>query len=134
MFFYFFVFFFFFFQAEDGIRDPLVTGVQTCALPIFLLIPRFGFAGPAMAFVCAETAIVGIWMFQLTRLGFPANLGNVIWRPLAAGIAMTLVLFAAGEAGFLWQIAAGMISVIVYALVLLALKTFSMEEIHHARA
>src|SRR5258708_24720396 len=27
----------FFFQAEDGIRDDLVTGVQTCALPIFLL-------------------------------------------------------------------------------------------------
>src|SRR5207244_9828786 len=26
--------FFFFFQAEDGIRDDLVTGVQTCALPI----------------------------------------------------------------------------------------------------
>src|SRR5207244_7504091 len=25
----------FFFQAEDGIRDDLVTGVQTCALPIF---------------------------------------------------------------------------------------------------
>src|SRR5258708_17366619 len=24
----------FFFQAEDGIRDDLVTGVQTCALPI----------------------------------------------------------------------------------------------------
>src|SRR5438034_8202955 len=30
----FFVFFFFFFQAEDGIRDHCVTGVQTCALPI----------------------------------------------------------------------------------------------------
>src|SRR6266545_6594221 len=28
--------FFFFFQAEDGIRDKLVTGVQTCALPISL--------------------------------------------------------------------------------------------------
>src|SRR5690554_4516361 len=26
---------FFFFQAEDGIRDADVTGVQTCALPIF---------------------------------------------------------------------------------------------------
>src|SRR5206468_7646950 len=26
--------FFFFFQAEDGIRDLIVTGVQTCALPI----------------------------------------------------------------------------------------------------
>src|SRR5205085_3822346 len=29
-----FVDFFFFFQAEDGIRDLTVTGVQTCALPI----------------------------------------------------------------------------------------------------
>src|SRR5205823_8585438 len=28
------------FQAEDGIRDKLVTGVQTCALPI-LVCPRF---------------------------------------------------------------------------------------------
>src|SRR5574344_2556199 len=27
---------FFFFQAEDGIRDDLVTGVQTCALPIYV--------------------------------------------------------------------------------------------------
>src|SRR5689334_24481735 len=32
--FVFFLFFFFFFQAEDGIRDGTVTGVQTCALPI----------------------------------------------------------------------------------------------------
>src|SRR5690606_39442639 len=30
---------FFFFQAEDGIRDFHVTGVQTCALPIFHLRP-----------------------------------------------------------------------------------------------
>src|SRR5438034_995102 len=29
------MFFFFFFQAEDGIRDHCVTGVQTCALPIY---------------------------------------------------------------------------------------------------
>src|SRR2546427_5865939 len=38
---------FFFFQAEDGIRDLTVTGVQTCALPIYLrarggLRPRQG--------------------------------------------------------------------------------------------
>src|SRR3989441_10677784 len=31
---------FFFFQAEDGIRDKLVTGVQTCALPILLQATR----------------------------------------------------------------------------------------------
>src|SRR2546429_4331080 len=33
-------FVFFFFQAEDGIRDVAVTGVQTCALPISKGIPR----------------------------------------------------------------------------------------------
>ena len=31
------ILYFFFFQAEDGIRDHCVTGVQTCALPISLL-------------------------------------------------------------------------------------------------
>src|SRR5712672_4208150 len=45
---------FFFFQAEDGIRDKLVTGVQTCALPIsghgvFLLRPVRGRYGRSMA-------------------------------------------------------------------------------------
>src|SRR2546429_2420885 len=30
-----YVIIFFFFQAEDGIRDVAVTGVQTCALPIY---------------------------------------------------------------------------------------------------
>src|SRR5947207_15131247 len=32
-------FFVFFFQAEDGIRDHCVTGVQTCALPISTVMP-----------------------------------------------------------------------------------------------
>ena len=35
VFFFFFFFVCFFFQAEDGIRDTSVTGVQTCALPIY---------------------------------------------------------------------------------------------------
>src|SRR2546425_8915964 len=39
------VFFFFFFQAEDGIRDKLVTGVQTCALPISLAPNRSSWTG-----------------------------------------------------------------------------------------
>src|SRR5438552_18766495 len=39
-----FFFFFFFFQAEDGIRDDLVTGVQTCALPISIRSGAMGFS------------------------------------------------------------------------------------------
>src|SRR5947209_15871254 len=37
-----FIFFFFFFQAEDGIRDIGVTGVQTCALPISSSVVQTG--------------------------------------------------------------------------------------------
>src|SRR5207237_2489708 len=51
--FFFMIFFFFFFQAEDGIRDSSVTGVQTCALPISFLpadmtsqILNFGLPAP----------------------------------------------------------------------------------------
>src|SRR3712207_7295568 len=44
------VYWFFFFQAEDGIRDIGVTGVQTCALPIL-------FAGDAEEIVRQQTAL-----------------------------------------------------------------------------
>src|SRR2546429_10021343 len=36
----------FFFQAEDGIRDVAVTGVQTCALPIYIAAVSLPFAIP----------------------------------------------------------------------------------------
>src|SRR5256885_10661296 len=41
--------FFFFFQAEDGIRDYKVTGVQTCALPICRRMPLFSVDSRARA-------------------------------------------------------------------------------------
>src|SRR2546423_15710169 len=41
---------FFFFQAEDGIRDKLVTGVQTCALPIYAVLPSLSKDITAFAF------------------------------------------------------------------------------------
>src|SRR5438034_6002863 len=46
----FLIYVFFFFQAEDGIRDHCVTGVQTCALPIWrermtFVVAGGGFAG-----------------------------------------------------------------------------------------
>src|SRR5256885_4639782 len=52
---------FFFFQAEDGIRDYKVTGVQTCALPILPVLPRVsllivggGHVGQAVARLAAD--------------------------------------------------------------------------------
>src|SRR5690606_40142471 len=43
---------FFFFQAEDGIRDFHVTGVQTCALPIFEQLLAFLREGPDVHLEC----------------------------------------------------------------------------------
>ena len=124
------------FAALDEQRRFLMSTCVGSALRILLLIiliPRFGFVGPAIAFVCAETLIVGIWMFQLTQLGFPANLGNVIWRPLAAGLAMAFILLAVQESPLLWQLCVGALSLLLYGVILFALKTFSIEEIRHAR-
>src|SRR2546426_6253052 len=57
------IFFFFFFQAEDGIRDYKVTGVQTCALPIS---DRSG-ASPGKD-PCPELATrAGIWRFDPSK-------------------------------------------------------------------
>src|SRR2546429_455746 len=67
--------FFFFFQAEDGIRDVAVTGVQTCALPI--LLPR---ASP----VLPSARKPGARSFALRRFAVSADCG----QPTAASAAM----------------------------------------------
>ena len=59
LFFLFFVVcvFCFFFQAEDGIRDVAVTGVQTCALPISSFDAKM--KPRALTVLIAETGIHG---------------------------------------------------------------------------
>src|SRR5687767_16036224 len=54
---------FFFFQAEDGIRDKLVTGVQTCALPISLGASASALRRTLLAeslLLCGAGAILGV--------------------------------------------------------------------------
>src|SRR2546422_11350749 len=55
------MFFVFFFQAEDGIRDVAVTGVQTCALPISTNTP---------------VMLVGMWGVWYLGCGLAAHGGN----------------------------------------------------------
>src|SRR2546426_7436718 len=59
--------FFFFFQAEDGIRDYKVTGVQTCALPIS---PTLSFASDIVDVPPANERVGGpqlmaSWLFPV---------------------------------------------------------------------
>ena len=65
-----FLMFFFFFQAEDGIRDSPVTGVQTCALPIsltfFIVLPFFlkiQYSFVTSMIVATVSTIVAYWLF-----------------------------------------------------------------------
>jgi O-antigen/teichoic acid export membrane protein len=125
------------FAALDEQKRYLVStcvGSSLRLLLLILLIPLFGFIGPAIAFVCAETAIVGIWIIQLARLGFPAHIVSTMWRPLLAGAAMCAVLFFGYATNAIFaRIGVAALAISVYVIVLFALKTFSSKELHHVR-
>src|SRR3712207_6985118 len=65
----------FFFQAEDGIRDIGVTGVQTCALPIFLFNCA-GFVHQNTALTCTDEE----WEFA-----FALNV-RAMWKAVRAAL------------------------------------------------
>ncbi|MEO5717014.1 MAG: flippase [Chthoniobacterales bacterium] len=124
------------FAALDEQKKFLLSTCVGSTLRLILLvvlIPRYGFVGPSIAFVCAETVIVGIWIYQLGQLGHHANFGRLIWRPLTAGAAMGFVLYAVREAPLIWQIGGAALSLLIYALAIFALRTFSSQEIQQAR-
>src|ERR1041384_2689151 len=67
------VFFFFFFQAEDGIRDKLVTGVQTCALPICWFSRKR----------VARAGVLYVWFLRELSIAVGSEKNSGMWRPLA---------------------------------------------------
>src|SRR3989475_12735804 len=88
--------FFFFFQAEDGIRDLTVTGVQTCALPIskcarWNLAPlddrleqiealaRAANSGRVAA-ATEQVALIRWQSYDLVRVGKPRRMEFATWR------------------------------------------------------
>lgn len=124
------------FAALDAQKGFFLTTTIGSVLRVALLvalIPHYNYVGPAIAFVCAEILTVGLWIFQMHKLGYPAQLGNVLWRPLAAGAAMACVLYLCAGSSLIWQIAGAGLSVLTYGAALFALRTFSSEEISQAR-
>src|SRR2546430_5477778 len=76
---------FFFFQAEDGIRDLTVTGVQTCALPISAGGPPPGARRPGGSAVSARSDVL-LWARRvIARQAAPAH--QILEIPDDAGLA-----------------------------------------------
>src|SRR2546421_375047 len=72
------IFFFFFFQAEDGIRDLIVTGVQTCALPISPIAEVRDRRRPQEIADNVSTLIAGDHRGLLSGIGAGACRGDVV--------------------------------------------------------
>jgi hypothetical protein len=89
--------------------------------------------GPAIAFVCAETVTVGMWIYQLQKMGYPAHMVKMLWRPIVAGAVMALVLVSFLNSPLIWQLVGAVLSILSYGGLLFAVRTFSTEEIHQAR-
>src|SRR5258708_19290327 len=93
---------FFFFQAEDGIRDDLVTGVQTCALPI----SAFAIESPETTYSAAfvPSNIMGLNTSPNAATGvnllpYLANYSNGFSTPLAPDL-LAKVAFEPGWGHF----------------------------------
>jgi len=124
------------FAALDAQKSFFATTLIGSALRIVLLvtlIPKYNFVGPAIAFVCAEMVTVGMWIYQVQKLGYPAHLVNMLWRPIVAGAVMALVLVSFLNSPLIWQLVGAVLSILSYGAVLFAVRTFSREEIHQAR-
>ncbi len=120
-------------DAQKSFFLSTLFGSGLRVLLLVLLIPRYNYVGPALAFVVAETLTVGIWIYQMRKLGYPGHLFSMMWRPLAAGAAMILILYAVQDSAVVWQITGAILSVLVYGLGLFALRVFTSEEISQAR-
>ena len=124
------------FAALDEQKRFLYSAFAASVIRVSLLvylIPRLGLVGPAIAFVCAETVIVSIWLVQFARLGYPPRLMDVVVRPFAAGACMAVILYLARDASIVLQFGAAAISVLVYFAALITIRTFTVEEVRQAK-
>src|SRR5256884_3417970 len=91
-------FFFFFFQAEDGIRDVAVTGVQTCALPIFAVTLYRVILGSIIGAVPAVAVGLLMAMFRPVRIFFDPLIAVLFPIPKIALMPLLLLAFGFGDA------------------------------------
>src|SRR5690606_39929304 len=92
---------FFFFQAEDGIRDFHVTGVQTCALPISAISPWLTVLNPSNpeANKVDDTMLFSRWQHVFPRT---SKMKVMKWKALCCPAAVQIGRASCRERGESW--------------------------------
>src|SRR5699024_11270129 len=113
----------FFFQAEDGIRDRNVTGVQTCALPISALIVILSGSGIALFFAMIPLIVpladaAGISPIAVSvPMGLAGNLFRAV-SPVAAVVLIVAGTLKVNPLNIIKRTAVPMISGVIFMFVL----------------
>lgn len=114
-------------------RQRLYMGCVAAALAVntlldLLLIPSYSYQGAALATTGAEAVLFVAGVIMLHRLGGELSGLWLLWRPLVAGLGMSLCCWVSKDLGFA-STAFGVISgFLVYAGLLLLLQTFTPQE------
>src|SRR5207244_6994378 len=112
-----------FFQAEDGIRDDLVTGVQTCALPIYAV----EWAREAVALGAGE-----ILLTSMDRDGTKDGYDLLLTRAVSQGVSVPVI--ASGGAGSLEHLCEGLVEGCADAALAASIFHFGTHTIAEAKA
>src|SRR5258706_11116685 len=110
-----------FFQAEDGIRYWSVTGVQTCALPIYLR--SFGWISNQVAALCEDRAPFWWWALFIPSFMALCLLGAMLSYQISTGVGvwgnMHPVMWAWDIVNFVWWIGIGHAGTLISAILFL---------------
>ncbi len=125
------------FAALGEQRRFFMSTCTSSALRLLLLvtlIPTLGLIGPPIAFVCSEMTVVGIWLIQLHRLGYPSRFLQISWRPFVSGAAMCVLLFTFRETSSpALRGGIAIAAMLLYGILLFVSRALTSEEISHVR-
>ncbi len=91
-------------------------------------IRMYGFLGPCIAFLVAESITTSVWVWKLARLNLSLNIVSVLWRALLACVLMGTLLYLAKPYSLLIFIPAALLSTVVYLIAILKLNILSPKD------
>jgi O-antigen/teichoic acid export membrane protein len=103
------------------------------AIANVILVPLLGLYGPCCAVILSETALLGLWVSRLWALGFPLQVGKLLWLPALGSLIIGVILHYSHVQTLGWLALVGALCAILYLVLILSLGAFSEAELQTAR-